>query len=138
MFICNAVEYPLAVLRTPQQCQIIINCPNIVHKEWIKHVRDFRFVCKIKRAIQRYPNLSQLGTVVEAHVSYYQTPLRCLGPVFTICFVFSLVRISSHRPPVIPATFRSLVPLIMWSSRFALVIYRCYPATDVPSRLETT
>jgi hypothetical protein len=46
----------------------------------------------------------------------YQTPLRCIGPILTTCLVFSLFRIPSLRPRVIPATFSSLVPLIMWLS----------------------
>ena len=50
----------------------------------------------------------------------YQTPLRCIGPILTTCRVFSLLRIPSRRPRVIPATLRSLVPLMKWlSSRLA-------------------
>lgn len=39
-----------------------------------------------------------------------------MGPIFTTCLVFSLFSIPSRRPLVMPATFRSLVPLIMWLS----------------------
>lgn len=42
-----------------------------------------------------------------------QTPLRYIVPIFTTCRTFSLFRIPSRRPRVMPATFRSLVPLIM-------------------------
>lgn len=45
-----------------------------------------------------------------------QTPLRCIGPILTTCLVFSLLRMPSLRPLVMPATLRSLVPLIMWLS----------------------
>ena len=43
----------------------------------------------------------------------YHTPLRCIGPIFTTCRNFSLFKIPSRRPLVIPATLRSLVPLII-------------------------
>ena len=46
----------------------------------------------------------------------YHTPLRCIGPIFTTWRVFSLLRMPSRRPRVIPATFNSFVPLIMWLS----------------------
>lgn len=46
----------------------------------------------------------------------YQTPLRCMGPIFTTCRTFSLLRMPSRRPRVMPATFNSLVPLIIWLS----------------------
>ena len=46
----------------------------------------------------------------------YQTPLRCIGPILTTCRIFSLLRIPSRRPRVMPATLSSLVPLIMWLS----------------------
>ena len=60
----------------------------------------------------------------------YQTPLRCMGPILTTCRTFSLFRIPSRRPRVIPATFSSFVPLIMWlSSPHALV-----PSTLLSSR----
>ena len=46
----------------------------------------------------------------------HQTPFRCIGPIFTTCLIFSLLRMPSLRPRVMPATFKSLVPLIMWLS----------------------
>jgi len=42
----------------------------------------------------------------------YQTPFKCIGPILTTCLVFSDLRIPSRRPRVMPATFRSFVPLI--------------------------
>lgn len=52
-----------------------------------------------------------------------QTPLRCIGPILTTCRTFSLFRIPSLLPRVIPATLRSFVPFIMWlSSRRATQI----------------
>jgi hypothetical protein len=53
-------------------------------------------------------NISDLKT--------YQTPFKCIGPILTTCFCFSLLRIPSRRPLVMPATLRSLVPLIIWLS----------------------
>lgn len=52
---------------------------------------------------------------IAKHVTY-QTPLRCIGPILTTCRIFSLFKMPSRRPRVIPATLRSLVPLIMWLS----------------------
>lgn len=46
----------------------------------------------------------------------YHTPFRCMGPIFTTWRTFSLLRIPSLLPRVMPATLRSLVPLIMWLS----------------------
>lgn len=47
----------------------------------------------------------------------YQTPLRCIGPILTTCRVFSDFSMPSRRPRVMPATFRSFVPLMKWLSR---------------------
>jgi len=49
-------------------------------------------------------------------VSPYHTPLRCIGPILTTWRTFSLFRIPSRRPRVMPATLSSLVPLIIWLS----------------------
>lgn len=46
----------------------------------------------------------------------HHTPLRCIGPIFTTWRTFSLLRMPSRRPRVIPATFNSFVPLIIWLS----------------------
>jgi hypothetical protein len=46
----------------------------------------------------------------------YHTPFRCMGPILTTLRAFSLLRMPSRRPLVIPATFSSLVPLIIWLS----------------------
>jgi hypothetical protein len=40
-----------------------------------------------------------------------------MGPILTTCRVFSLLRMPSRRPRVMPATLSSFVPLIMWLSR---------------------
>lgn len=39
-----------------------------------------------------------------------------MGPILTTWRTFSLFKMPSRRPRVIPATFNSLVPLIMWLS----------------------
>ena len=55
---------------------------------------------------------------IFGHTAFsYQTPLRCIGPIFTTCRVFSDFRMPSRRPRVIPATLSNLVPLIKWLSR---------------------
>lgn len=46
----------------------------------------------------------------------YQTPFKCMGPILTTWRIFSLFKIPSRRPRVIPATLSSLVPLIIWLS----------------------
>lgn len=48
--------------------------------------------------------------------STYQTPFKCIGPIFTTWRSFSLFKIPSRRPRVIPATFSNFVPLIIWLS----------------------
>ena len=55
----------------------------------------------------------------------YQTPLRCMGPILMTWRSFSLFKIPSRRPLVMPATFKSLVPLTIWLSvsvRFILTL----------------
>lgn len=49
----------------------------------------------------------------------YHTPFRCIGPILTTLRTFSLLRMPSRRPLVIPATLSSLVPLIMWLSEMS-------------------
>lgn len=49
-------------------------------------------------------------------IKTYQTPFKCMGPILTTCRTFSLFKIPSRRPRVMPATFNSFVPLIMWLS----------------------
>lgn len=58
---------------------------------------------------------SKLGIYVG---QTHQTPLRCIGPILTTCRIFSLLRIPSRRPRVMPATFKSFVPFIIWLSAF--------------------
>lgn len=52
----------------------------------------------------------------------YQTPLRCIGPILTTFRSFSLLRIPSRRPLVIPTTFSNFVPLILWLSTMSAKI----------------
>lgn len=39
--------------------------------------------------------------------------MRCIGPILTTWRIFSLFKMPSRRPRVMPATFNNLVPLIM-------------------------
>jgi len=94
---------------------------NVVHEQWVEQLGDLLLVCEVQRTIEWYPTtvLAQRHSS-SVGVPPYQTPLRCIGPILTTCLVFSLFKIPSRRPRVIPATFSSLVPLIMWlSSRLA-------------------
>jgi len=61
----------------------------------------------------------------------YQTPLRCIGPILTTCLVFSLLRMPSRRPRVIPATFRSFVPLIIWLSTWTFSMTKAIGKTGM-------
>lgn len=56
----------------------------------------------------------------------YHTPFKCIGPILTTWRIFSLLRIPSRRPRVIPATLSSLVPLIIWLS-VCCFISECEP-----------
>lgn len=97
-------------------CWVIEESSNIVNKQWIQRLCNLFSVCKIQRTIKGNPGPDQLLGYLQVKRHAYQTPLRCIGPIFTTCRVFSLFRIPSRRPRVMPATFRSLVPLIMWLS----------------------
>ena len=95
-----------------------------MNKERVEHLCDLLLVRKFERTIIRDPTVClsiafstfQSGQVVET----YQTPFRCMGPILTTCRTFSLFRIPSRRPLVMPATFSNLVPLIMWLSAHRL------------------
>jgi hypothetical protein len=85
---------------------------NIVNKEWIQLVGDLLLVGEIQCSIERDP----CGLLVDVHQkqeSTYQTPLRCIGPILTTWRTFSLFRIPSLRPRVMPATLSNFVPLII-------------------------
>lgn len=98
--------------------RMVQQATDIVHKERIKQVRDLLLVRKIERSFKGNPCEGQLSRKRSLHTQRhtYHTPFRCIGPIFTTWRIFSLFKIPSRRPRVIPATFRSLVPLIMWLS----------------------
>lgn len=96
---------------------------NVVHKQWIQKLGDFLLIRKVQCAVKRYPagprvslNEGRKKYIPHKGTATYHTPLRCIGPIFTTCRTFSLFKIPSRLPRVIPATFNSLVPLIMWLS----------------------
>ena len=86
---------------------------DVVNEKWIEHFGDFLFVREIQRAIEWNPVHACQPRNPTLCRETYQTPLRCIGPILTTCRVFSLFKIPSRRPRVIPATFKSFVPLIM-------------------------
>jgi hypothetical protein len=95
---------------------MIQKCSNVVHKQRIQKLCNLFLVRKIQSALEWDPGTKLAhGRDKLAHPTY-QTPLRCIGPIFTTCLIFSLLRIPSLRPRVIPATFNSLVPFIIWLS----------------------
>lgn len=66
--------------------------------------------------------------------------MRCIGPILTTCRTFSLFRIPSLLPRVIPATLRSFVPFIMWLSAnqtVSLLNSNVYIVGFLPSRRAT-
>lgn len=95
-----------------------------MYKQWIQKLGDFLLIRKVQCAVKRYPagprvSLNEGEKIcIYPHkgTATYHTPLRCIGPIFTTCRTFSLFKIPSRLPRVIPATFNSLVPLIMWLS----------------------
>lgn len=60
--------------------------------------------------------IHQYLSKTEIFSSSYQTPFKCIGPILTTWRIFSLFKIPSRRPRVIPATFNNFVPLIIWLS----------------------
>lgn len=57
--------------------------------------------------------LHSLAGLIQFDQETYHTPFKCMGPIFTTWRIFSLFRMPSRRPLVIPATLSSFVPLIM-------------------------
>ena len=90
---------------------------DVVDEERVKQLCNSLFVREIQRAVEGYPVIvvSPAQKMVLSRETH-QTPFKCIGPIFTTCLVFSLLRIPSRRPRVMPATFNSFVPLIMWLS----------------------
>jgi hypothetical protein len=88
---------------------------NVVNEERVQLLGDLFFVGKLQCSLKRNPSTRQFCQLREDDGSY-QTPLRCIGPILTTCRVFSLLRMPSLRPRVMPATFSNFVPLIMWLS----------------------
>lgn len=99
--------------------RVIEQSANIVHEQGIQKLRDLLLVRKVEGTVKRNP-----AACVSSHPSgkgrvrvyAYQTPLRCMGPILTTWRSFSLFKMPSRRPRVMPATFSNFVPLIMWLS----------------------
>jgi hypothetical protein len=90
-----------------------------MHEEWIQQLCDFLLVCKLQGTVEWDPAYGKclLSKILLSDPrKTYHTPLRCIGPILTTCLIFSLLRIPSRRPRVMPATLSSLVPLIKWLS----------------------
>lgn len=95
---------------------VIEQSPNIVDKERIQLLCNLLLVGKLQGTFEWYPGFVSITVVEQGNTTTHHTPLRCIGPILTTCRVFSLFKIPSRRPRVIPATLRSFVPLIMWLS----------------------
>jgi hypothetical protein len=94
---------------------VIEQSPDVVYEKRVKLFSDLLFVCEFECTLKRNPADCQFCRE-RAEISTYQTPFRCIGPILTTCRVFSLFRMPSRRPRVMPATLSSFVPLIMWLS----------------------
>lgn len=57
----------------------------------------------------------------------YHTPFRCIAPTLTTTRPFSFLSIPSRFPLDIPATFNSLVPLIISLSTSQWLVTSCHP-----------
>jgi hypothetical protein len=55
---------------------------NVVNEEWIKLIRDLFLVGKIQCSIEWNPWPCQYMSTTAALITY-QTPFRCIGPIFT-------------------------------------------------------
>ena len=86
----------------------------VVHKQGVELRGDALLVCHLERAFERDPSKSAKSRLKGWEA--YQTPFRCIGPILTTLRLFSLLRIPSLLPRVMPATLSSLVPLTMWLS----------------------
>ena len=105
--------------RTSLVCGVVEKRANVVNKKGIEELSDLLLVREVKSSFERNPcfcvnNKTWLGRLEGS--STHHTPLRCIGPILTTWRTFSLLRMPSRRPRVIPATFSSFVPLIMWLS----------------------
>lgn len=97
--------------------RVIQEFSDIVHKQRIQQIGDFLLVGKLQGTLKWDPNASQWKSKYKAkNKRSYQTPFKCIGPIFTTERTFSLFKIPSRRPLVIPATLSNFVPLIIWLS----------------------
>lgn len=103
-------------IRSGLVCWVVEQCADVMHEQRVKQLCDLFLIRKIQCTFERDPAaISAPSTPHAKHVTY-QTPLRCMGPILTTCRIFSLFKMPSRRPRVIPATLRSFVPLIIWLS----------------------
>ena len=92
--------------------RVVQHTSNVMDKQRVEYVGDLLLVGKLESTIEWNPVdklAAEDNIVIQAT---YQTPLRCIGPIFTTCLIFSDLRIPSLLPLVMPATFKSLVPLM--------------------------
>jgi hypothetical protein len=113
---------------------VVEKSTDVVDEEGIQQIRDLLPIGKVKRTLERNPVDSVSTTSLRGGPPImnvqgwllrpwslmmsktYQTPFRCMGPILTTCLTFSLLRIPSRRPRVIPATLSNFVPLMKWLS----------------------
>jgi hypothetical protein len=95
--------------------RVVQKSTDIMHEKRIQLLCDLLLVGKVKCSLEGDPikNINGRTRWKVAAIAAYQTPLRCIGPILTTCLVFSLFKMPSRRPLVMPATLRSFVPLIM-------------------------
>lgn len=91
---------------------------NVMDEQGIESLRDFLLVREFQGPLEWDPVdvLVPLQQTAFEYLITYQTPFKCIGPILTTARFFSLFKIPSLRPRVIPATLSNLVPLIIWLS----------------------
>ena len=125
-------------IRSGLVCWVVEQCADVVHEQRVKQLSDLFLVREIQCTFERDPAAASAPSPSGTEHASYQTPLRCIGPILTTCRIFSLFKMPSRRPRVIPATLRSFVPLIMWLSVNQSV--SCFPRvmTSVAGKKQRT
>jgi hypothetical protein len=88
---------------------------DVMDEQRIENLSNLFRIRKLKGALEGDPVEVNIAKAQTAPTTY-QTPLKCIGAILTTWLVFSLFKMPSLRPRVMPATFNSFVPLMKWLS----------------------
>ena len=123
-------------VRSRLVCRVEQQVGDWLDKQGVQKVCDFFLVGKLESAFKRDP--TRISSVQKHNSEItHQTPFKCIGPILTTLRTFSLLRIPSLRPRVMPATLSSLVPLIIrlsttlsTGSKHKLCVRRTFSASN--------